>query len=166
MVDKDYSYNRFGTKGSRVGQAVHDILSQEQPEYTAEEMLDEMGKGIMNYIQEAAETGYKEFKGDFYIVHFFKKTLTQHDIQNAMSQKAVCFQKGPLEPAWYMQEKPNDAKTLYEVDAKNGVIKLVWTVPGWEDCKTIKKSPDLYDRDLVSWVKDATQSFEKSKASL
>jgi hypothetical protein len=61
-----------------------------------------------------------------------------------------------------MQEKPNDTKSLYEVDPKNGVVKLLWTVPGWEDCKTIKKNPDLYDRDLVKWVEEATQSFKSA----
>ena len=59
-----------------------------------------------------------------------------------------------------MDEKPNDAKTLYEVDTKNGVIKLLWTVPGWEDCKTIKKNPGQYDQDLVKWVKEATSSYK------
>ncbi len=73
-----------------------------------------------------------------------------------MSQKAVCFIKGPTDPKFYMQELPNAAKTLYQVDRVNGLIKLMWTVPGWEDCKTIKKNPDLYDRDLVKWVIEAT----------
>lgn len=157
MVDKKYSYERFGKKGARVGQAVTDILSQKQQDYTAEEILEEMGKGIVNYIQEAAEKGCEQYEGKFYILHLFKKTLGQHGIENAMLQKAMCFKERKWKPKEVMDAHPNSAKTLYEVDKVNGIIKLLWTVPGWEDCKSIKKNPDLYDRDLVEWVKEATQ---------
>lgn len=162
MKDKDYSYNRFDSKGVRVGQASSDLLSGNNPQITAGEMLEDMSRGIMEYIQAAAEKGYKEFSGDFYLIHLFWKSLTQHKIENAMSQKVVCFQTGPTRPDWYMKEKPHHSKTLYRVDSKNGVIKLVWTVPGWEDCKSIKKTPDIYDPDLVGWVKEATQRLENS----
>lgn len=160
MTENKYSYERFGTKGSRVGQAAFDILSQVHQNYTAEEILEGMGKRIVDYIQEAAEKGYEGFDGPFKIIHLFKKTLTQHNLDNVMSQKAVCFQDGPTSPAWYMKEKPNDAKTLYEVDPVNGVVKLLWTVPGWEDCRSIKKNPDLYDQDLVKWVENALQPVD------
>lgn len=158
--EKKYTYDRFGSKGVRVGQAVHDILSKEQPNISAEEMLEEMGKGVVKYIQDAAEEGYNKFEGNFYIIHIFRKTLGNLDVPNAMSQKAVGFVKGPVEPKFYMEVLPSAAKTLYEVDRKNGVIKLCWTVPGWEDCISIKKNPDLYDPDLVKWVKEATHGLE------
>lgn len=158
--DKKYSYDRFGSKGVRVGQAVHDLISQEQPEMTAEEMLELMGKGVMEYIQDAAEQGYKKFDSNFYIIHIFRKTLANLEVSNAMQQKAVCFIDGPKDPRFYMQELPHATKTLYEVDRKNGVIKLCWTVPGWEDCKSIKKNPGVYDPDLVKWVKDATHGLD------
>lgn len=158
-MEKDYSYNRFGSQGVRVGQAVSDILAQEQPEYTVEEILDELGKGIMNYIQEAAEEGYEEFDTDFYIIHTFRKKLGEMGVENVLMQKAVAYVDGPTEGAWYMRELPTATKTLYQVDRKNGVIKLLWTVPGWEDCKSILKNPALYDPSLVQWVKDATADF-------
>lgn len=161
MSEKKYSYERFGSKGQRVGQAVYDILSKDQPDYSAEEILEGMGKGIVSYIQEAAEKGYHEFDGKFYIIHTFRKTLTQHDAVNIMAQKAVAFQKGPMEPSWYMKELPNHAKSLYEVDPSSGIIKLLWTVPGWEDCKSIQKTPSLYDPDLVKWVEKATKGFHR-----
>ena len=158
-LEGKYSYDRFGSKGARVGQAVYDILSKDQPNYTAEEILDEMGKGIVSYIQDAAEKGCKEYDGSFYILHLFKKALSQHGIENAMLQKAMCFKDRKWTPKEVMEAHPNSAKTLYEVDKVNGVVKLLWTVPGWEDCKSIKKNPRLYDRDLVEWVKEATKGF-------
>lgn len=151
-----YSYDRFDSQGVRVGQAALDILQKEQPQMTAEEMMEEMGKGVVSYIQDTAEKAYKEYDEDFFIIHIFRKTLGVMDVDNVMSQKAVAFVKGPKDPAWYMDVLPNPTKSLYEVDRKNGIIKLLWSVPGWEDCKSIKKNPDIYDPDLVEWVKAAT----------
>lgn len=163
MKDKEYSYSRFGSKGARVGQAVHDIISKEQPTYTAEEILEEMGKGIVDYIQEAADKGCKAYSDRFFILHLFKKELSSVGIDNAMLQKATCFKEREWRPCEVMEMHPHSAKSLYEVDPKNGTIILRWTVPGWEDCKTIQKNPALYDRDLVAWVKEATQSFTDGK---
>lgn len=164
MSERQYSYDRFGKKGARVGKAVYDILNQEQPDYSAEEILEEMGKGIVSYIQDAAEKGCKEYKTNFYILHIFKKHLTEHGVQNTMLQKAMCFKDRQWTPREVMEAHPHSAKTLYLVDKINGMIKLLWTVPGWEDCKSIKKNPDLYDGDLVAWVTEATSDFEQ-KAS-
>ena len=163
MTEKDYSYNRFGSKGVRVGQAVHDIISQDQPSYTAEEILEEMGKGIVDYIQEAADKGCKEYIGRFFILHLFKKELSSMGVENAMLQKCSCFKDREWKPQEVMEMHPNSAKSLYEVDPKNGMIVLKWTVPGWEDCKSILKNPSHFDPDLVRWVKEATQSFEVGK---
>lgn len=158
-VDKKYSYDRFDTKGARAGQAVYDILSKDQPDYTVEEILEEMGKGIASYIQEEAERGCKKFDGTFYILHLFKKSMGEMNVANAMVQSARSFQT-QFNIQEVMQSHPNSAKTLYEVDKKNGLIKLLWTVPGWEDCKSIKKNPGIYDPDLVKWVNMAIQGIE------
>lgn len=153
-MDKKYSYQRFGSEGSRVGQAVMDVISKDQKDISAEEMMDDMQNGIMDYIQLAAKEGYDEWKSSFYIIHLFKKILGQFNIDNVMDQKAVCFKKGPLNSDFYMNSNPNDSKTLFHVDAKNGEIRLVWTVPGWEDCKSILKTPELYDEKLVEWTRE------------
>ncbi len=162
-MDKKYSYDRFGATGMRVGQAVHDIISKEQPNYTAEEILDEMGKGIVAYIQEAAEKGCKEYKKTFFILHLFKKQLGNLGVENAMLQKAMCFPERKWLPHEVMNVHPNSAKSLYEVDPKHGLVKLIWTVPGWEDCKSILKNPNLYDPDLVGWVKEASTPFHSKR---
>jgi hypothetical protein len=159
MTEKKYSYDRFGSKGARVGQAVYDIISKDQPSYTAEEILEEMGKNVLEYIQDASEKGCEAFDTNFKIIHIFKKSLGMFDVHNAMQQKAICFVDGPTNPSFYMEECPHAAKSLYEVDKVNGVVKLLWTVPGIEDCASIKKNPHLYDKDLVRWVKEATSEL-------
>ena len=161
MEEKSYSYDRFGSTGQRVGQAVYDVLSQDQPTYSAEEILDEMANGIVSYIEEAVNKGCEKYEGKFYLLHLFKKHLCEHGIENAMLQKATCFQNRRWTPQEVMEAHPHSSKTLYEVDKVNGVAKLLWTVPGWEDCKSIKKNPTLYDPDLVKWVNEATQNAQE-----
>lgn len=158
-IEEKYSYDRFGSQGSRVGQAVWDILSTDQPDYTVEEILEEMGKGIVNYIQDEAERGCKKFDKTFYILHLFKKSMSEMGVQNVLVQSARSFESKFTIPE-VMEAHPHSAKTLYEVDKVNGVVKLLWTVPGWEDCRSIKKNPGLYDRDLVSWVNEATHGMK------
>lgn len=163
MKNKEkYSYDRFGSKGSRVGQAVHDILSNKPSQYSAEEILEEMGKGIVNYLMEAVEKGSKEYKKKFYILHLFKKDLTAMSIDNAMLQKATCFPHRKWKPCEVMEMHPNSTKSLYECDPKNGTLTLLWTVPGWEDCRSILKNPKIYDKDLVNWVKEAVHPLQRA----
>ena len=164
MEENKYSYDRFGSKGVRVGQAVTDILSKEQPNYTVEEILEEMGKGVMKYIMEAAEEGSKKYKTTFYILHLLKKELGALGVSNAVLQKASCFPDRKWKPEEVMEAHPHSAKTLYEVDPKHGTLTLAWTVPGWEDCRSIMKNPGLYDQDLVKWVKQAVDALSDSVA--
>lgn len=162
MEANKYSYDRFGSQGSRVGQAVYDILSKQNEEYTAEEILEGMGKKIVEYLEEAVNKGSEHYKSAFKIIHFFRKTLTQHDMDNVMSQKAHCFVEGPTDPKFFMDAAVHPAKSLFEVDPAQGTMKLLWTIPGWEDCRSILKNPAIYDPDLVKWVKEATR---KEKAA-
>ncbi len=161
-LDKKYSYDRFGSKGARVGQAVHDMLSQPQPSYTVEEILDGMGKGILKYIEEEAEKGCKKYDGEFYILHLFKKAMGEHGIKNVMKQSARCFESRNWTPREVMEQHPHATKTLYKVNKMSGIIRLLWTVPGWEDCKSIRKNPVLYDPDLLQWVVQAMDGYPGS----
>ena len=153
---RDYSYNRFNSKGVRVGQAVHDILSKKSPVYTAEEILEEMEQGIVSYIQDAVEKGCAEYSGDFFILHLFKKELSSFGVDNVMMQKAACFKSRCWKPFEVMEMHPNSTKSLYKVNSKNGTVVLEWTIPGWSECMSIKRNPELYDPQLVNWVNEAT----------
>ena len=156
-MDKQYSYNRFNSKGVRVGQAVYDILSTEHPTYSTEEVLSEMAPSISSYLHDAVEKGCAHFDSDFYIIHIFRKELGFMGVENCPAQRAHCFSKGPTDPHWFMEALPNATKTLYHVKKEDGNTTLLWSVPSWEDCKTIKKNPNVYDPDLVKWADQATQ---------
>ncbi len=148
-----YSYDRFGKKGQRVGQAVHDIISQGQSDYTVEDIIDGFGLGsdYLDLIREEAERGKKEFDDKFYILSLMNKALGEMGISNVLKHSCRSFRKkfGMKE---VMEAHPNSAKTLYEVNVKQGEISLMWTLPAYQDCKSIRKNPKLYDPDLVKCV--------------
>ena len=165
MMDEKYIYNQRGHKEVRVGQAVYDILSKDQEAYTAEDILDGMQKGILSYLEEAAQKGLKELDGDFYILHLFDKDLTQFQVDNVMKQSAAIFPSRKWHPAEVMAAHPNAAKSLYFVDKKNGEMKEMWTVPGYQDCKSILKKPENYNSNLIKWINVALYPYSKKKVA-
>lgn len=153
LVDDRYSYDRFGSKGARVGQAVVDILSKEQPAYTAEDILDEYGKDHLNRIRKMADEAVKNnYQSPFYILSLLKKTLGQIGVDNALVESNRPFNLKPKIKD-VADAHANATKTLYKVDKEKGEISLVWTIPSYQECQTILKAPDLYDEALVKFVK-------------
>lgn len=152
-----YSYQRFGSNAQRVGQAVMDILSEEQPVYTTEDILDEFGKDYLNDIQKFADEEKSKYDGKFYIFSLLYKDLGQFGVGNVVRHWKISRSTDP-EPKAMMRDYKNHTKTLYEVDPQKGEINLLWTLPGYEECISILKNPDLYDRELLNWIRGAIKS--------
>lgn len=163
MKKDKYDYNRFGSKGKRVGQAVVDILSKDQPTLLVEDVLDEFGRDYLNLIRKVAEVAKNEFESPFFIVSILKKDLGQFGVQNVLKHSAKAFKK-KFTKKEVMDAHPNAVKNQFEVDVKKGEITLLWSLPGWEDCKSISKNPELYDKDLVKWVKECMGVYQKPAA--
>lgn len=163
--EKKYSYQRFGCNSTRVGQAALDILSQVNPTHTVEEILDEFGKDYLNQIQQYAAQETKKYEGKkFYIFSLLHKDLTAFRVDNVVRHWMIARKTEPNSTDMLIAY-PHHTKTLYEVVPAGSEITLLWTVPGWEDCKSIMKNPSLYDRDLVTWTNDAMKPFQSEKAS-
>lgn len=156
VEEKKYNYERFGTKGVRVGQAALDILSTDQPTYTAEDILDSLGSDWLNLIRDLADESSKEYGPKFYILSLLKKDLGQFGYDNVLKHSARPF-KTSKSIKDVMNAHPNATKTLFEINSKTGDINLLWTVPGWQDCKALLKTPDSFDPNLVRWVKEAVE---------
>jgi len=155
VVEPDkYSYNNFSSKGQRVGQAVIDILKKDQPVYRVEEILEKFGEDYLKDIQNFAGAEKKKYNGAFYIFSLLHKDLGQFGIANVVRHWKISRKTNPLMQPM-LKEYPNHTKTLFEVDPKKGEITLLWTVPGCEECRSILKSPELYNSELVTWVKEA-----------
>lgn len=145
-----YSYNRFGSKGKRVGQAVTDILSKEQPSYTAGEILDEYSHKFVKELEQSIENGQKTFKDPFYVLVLSNKEMWA---PNVIRNYFIPRQTSPLASELTAQY-PHYVKTLYKVNSSSKSLTLLWSIPGKEDCKSIMKNKNLYSPELVSWIKE------------
>lgn len=155
-----YSYDRFESKGQRVGQAVMDILKDPE-EYQVEEILEELGKDWLDLIRQRAEEGKGKLQSPFYVLSLMKKALGQFGVANVLTHSARSFQT-EFSMEKVMSAHPNATKTMFKIDTKAGEISLLWTVPGWEECRSVMKNPQIYDPQLVNWVSSCVSSSGKS----
>jgi len=151
--EKKYSYQRFGSNAQRVGQAVVDILSKEQPEYRVEEILSEFGRDYLDIIRDLAERSKSLYESPYFILSLLRKDLGQFGVSNVVKHSARPFQhEATVKIKKVFEAHPESTKTLFKVDAKNGSIDLLWTIPSYEECKSILKHPGIYDVNLVMWI--------------
>jgi hypothetical protein len=148
-MDK-YEYNRFGVKSTRVGQAVVDILSTKQPEYTVEDIIDGMAEDFTNQLIDCYEKNKKKYRNPFYILVLTKKEMwAVNVVRNFFIARQTPPHASDLEI-----EYPNFTKTLYMLDSEKGQFKALWSLPGIEEMKSILKNPMPYHDDLVHWIYD------------
>lgn len=147
-----YSYNRFGSKGQRVGQAVHDIISKEQPNYTVEEILEGMNQKFIQEFELCLENGMKKYDGPFHIFVLQKKELAQWNVSNVVRNFFINRLTAP-DAEDMMAAYPHFTKLLYLIDPIRCELTVEWCIPGYEECISILKNPSLYDKDLVGWIR-------------
>lgn len=152
--DKRYSYDRFGMKGARVGQAVVDILSKDQPVQEVGETIEAMAPKYFEELMKAAENGRKVFDSPYYVVVVRKKETIMGLVSNVLFHRYVTRQSKPLAKV-LRNDYPNADHDVYEIDARSSNISLLWTLPTEQDSKTILKNKDQYDEKLV----EAIQKF-------
>lgn len=143
-----YDYNRFNSKGQRVGQAVVDILSKPQSPQTVEETLNSAGEDFAREMESCIESNKDRYKSPFYIFVLTKKEpWAVNLVRNWLVPRQT-----PPHAFKAMEEYSNFTKTLYIVDAKKGNVKLLWTLPSFDECYTVAKSPQSFDPELVKWI--------------
>jgi hypothetical protein len=153
LNDKRYSYDRFSSKGQRVGQAVIDILSRDNQTCTVEEILDEFGRDYLNYIRKIAEDSKDLYESPYFILSLLKKDLGQFGVANVLKHSARPFQhESSVKAKKVVEAHPECTKTLFQVNARTGSIDLVWTIPSHGECISILKSPEIYDPELLKWI--------------
>jgi hypothetical protein len=162
MNEKDprYSYERFGSKGSRVGQAVVDILSGDMAPQTVEETMEAMTPKYFQELMMAAERGGRFHESPYYVVVVRKKETLAGMADNILSHKYIDRQTKPT-PEYMRYNFPNHDHDVYEVDGKNSSITHLWTLPTKQDSATIVKNKSMYDPQLVKWI----MNFDQGKLS-
>lgn len=150
-------------KGARVGQAVHDILSQDQPDYTVEEILEGMNAKFLEGFEECVKNGTKEFRNEpFFVLVLSKKELTMLGVSNVMRNYFIARKSEP-HAINLVQDYPHAVKTLYSIDPKKGDFQLKWCMPDIEACKSIVKNPRSVDPQIYEWI---TQCFQQDQSAL
>lgn len=148
--DKKYSYNRFGMKGARVGQAVHDILSSKEETTTVEEVLDGYSHQFVKELETAISANEAKYKGHFHVFVLSNKEMWA---TNVVRNWFVARETAP-DALEMVAQYPNHAKILYEVNTDTNEVKLKWTLPGIQDCISVLKNTGLYDPQLCQWIYD------------
>lgn len=145
-----YEYKRFGCNAKRVGQAVTDILSKERDVCTAGQIIDEYGPKYALEIEKSISEGVKKYRFPFYV---FVLTKKEQWATNLVRNFFIARQTAPsgLE---MMVAYPHHTKTLYRINDDMGGVKLVWSLPGYEECKSIAKTPQIHSPELVKWIVD------------
>lgn len=146
--NKRYQYDRFGSKGARVGQAVVDMLSQHQPVTTVGDVLEGYAPKFLEEFEKCINENKHKFDHPFYV---FVLTTKEMWAENVVRNWFIA-RNTPPSPLGMMIEYSQRTKTLYLVDGKNGNVKLLWSLPGWEECKTILKNKQMYAPELVEWI--------------
>lgn len=145
-----YNYNRFGAKGVRVGQAVIDILAKPQPIQTVGDTLSAFGDDYAKQIEECIEDNQRKYKSPFYIFVITKKEFWADNVV----RNWFIARQTPPHAFQMMEQYPNATKTLYMVDARKGNIEAMWSLPSFDECISIAKTPERFDSKLVKWIED------------
>lgn len=148
--DPKYTYNKRGSKGARVGQAVADIHSKDQPNYTVGEILEGFGARFAKELEDTINNNMDKYESPFYV---FALTKKEHWAENIVRNFFIARQTPP-HALDMMIQFPGYTKTLYIVNSDRGDLKVAWSIPGWQECISILKTPEIYSQELVQWIKD------------
>ena len=135
-------------KKATVGQAVYNLLSKDERAPTVEEIITGYADSFTKNIEEAVREGAKRYASPFYILVFSAKEMWA---VNLVRNWFIGRQTPPHASVLY-RTYPNHMKTLYRVDASQGELRLIWTIPGIEDCRSILRHQELYDPNLCRWI--------------
>ena len=146
---KKYQYERRGQKGARVGQAVADILSKDNESMTCEELLEGFGVRFAQELESTINANLEKYESPFYVLALTKK---EYWADNIVRNWFIARQTPPHALDLTIQY-PGYTKTLYVINSTKGDLKVAWSIPGLEECKSICKHPDIYSPELVEWIR-------------
>lgn len=133
-----------------VGKAAYDILSRPQEEMQVQEILDEYAEEYVKEMEATVQANFNKFESPFYIVVLHKK---EPWAMNVLRNWFVARQTAPtMKHMW--EQYPNHSHTLYEVH-KEGMIKIVHSLPTRQEAQVVLNNASLYDEKLVKWCSQA-----------
>ena len=146
--DPRYDYKRGTVKGKRVGQAVLDILEKEHNSYTTGDIIDGFAPKFLKTLEETIEANRTKYESPFYIIVLTRKEFWANNVV----RNYFIARQTPPHALQLMRDYQWYTKTLYVVNDRCGEVKLAWSLPAFQECKTVAKNPFIYPPALVSWV--------------
>lgn len=145
---KEFTFQRDKPKKKTVGKAVHDIITKEQAPITVGEVLDEYQHEYLEEILTCIRDNRSKYESPFYIIVLTKK---EPWALNVMRNWFIARQTRPS-ARWMRSEFPNFMQTVYAWDDRSEQLRLLWSLPTWQDALVVLKNKDLYDPQLVKWI--------------
>ena len=146
-----YDYDRFGKKGQRVGQAVYDILnSSNNVATTVGDVLEGYKVKFTKELEDTVNKNIEKYDDPFYILVLTKKEMWA---DNLVRNYFIARQTKP-KAIDMITDYAHHTKTLYRVEKYRGEVEIEWSIPGFEECKTVMNHPEQYDSKLVTWITD------------
>ena len=147
-MDDKYAYNRFGSKATRVGQAVYDILAKgENINVTAEDISENNQQKYIAELNIAADRGRKMYQSPFYVVVLFNN---EPSLINVGRLRFFPRQTEPTKEV-LMMIFPYFHKDLWKIEENVGPI-YQYTLPSLENFRDILKNKNSYAEDLSKWT--------------
>lgn len=111
-------------------------------EITAGDLADAVGKIYMKDLWKAIERNSKQKQKQIYFL-----TTVRKDPKDLT--KILIYIWPFLHSINYLRESMD----LWKFDYEKEELKLIWSVPHRAEMKTFLRSPDLYSKDLIKWIK-------------
>ena len=149
---KRYNYERNSVKGKRVGQAVSDILANAPSvAMTAGDVMEAYQHKFVTEMENCIKENLDKFNDPFYILVLTKKEFWA---DNVVRNWFIARQTAP-KTIDMITVYAHHTKTLYRIHKYSADVDIVWSLPGFEEMKTVLKNPETYDPKLVKWISDA-----------
>lgn len=135
---------------AKVGKAVYDILSKDQPMQTVGETVEAMSPAYLEELKDCVLKNQDRYESPFYVVVLGKKEMFA---LNAVRQWFIARQSCPLSTT-LMNDYPNYFHEVYTFNKESGDCRLLWCLPAIWVHKEIMNHAETYHPQLVQWVFD------------
>lgn len=142
-------------KGTTVGAALLDVLSKPQEEMQVQEVIDEYAGSYVKELEDTVAANFSKYVKPFYIVVLHKKEPWS---VNILRNWFVARQSQPtMKAMWALF--PNHSHTVYKVT--ENACDPMWSLPTYQEARTILLNSHLYHEDLVKWCSLASSDSRK-----
>jgi hypothetical protein len=147
MEDK-YAYNRFGSKATRVGQAVYDLMVRgDNQTLTAEDIAENNQQKYISELFIAVDRGMKSYEVPFFIVVLFNNEPSLVNV----GRLRYCPRQTEPTKEFLMTAFPYFHKDLWKIEEGKGPV-YQYTLPSLENFREILKNRNSYSEDLHKYT--------------